>query len=81
MVDTNIDVYGILYPLPLPSPFVSFTSARTDTTVILPLDEVERKTIIHALKVTNNNISDAARALGIGRNTLYRKLEKYNLLP
>ena len=76
----------LLQPQSLPSHLTqegsqAATSSPTDTTVILPLDEVERKTIIHALKVTDNNISDAARALGIGRNTLYRKLEKYNLLP
>ena len=76
----------LLQPQSLPSHLTqegsqAATSIPTDTTVILPLDEVERKTIIHALKVTDNNISDAARALGIGRNTLYRKLEKYNLLP
>ena len=56
------------------------TSSSTDTTTILPLDEVERRAIVHALKVTDNNIADAARALGIGRNTFYRKLKKYNLL-
>ena len=56
------------------------TSGTTDATVILPLDEVERRAIVHALKVTDNNISEAAQALGIGRNTFYRKLEKYNLL-
>ena len=53
----------------------------TDTTVILSLDEVERRAIVHALKVMENNIPDAARALGIGRSTLYRKLKQYNLLP
>ena len=57
------------------------TDSPTDTTVILPLDEVERRAIVHALKVMDNNISDAARALGIGRTTLYRKLKQYNLLP
>ncbi|MYB93432.1 hypothetical protein F4054_13930 [Candidatus Poribacteria bacterium] len=50
-----------------------------DTTTILPLDEVERRAIVHALKVTSNNTSDAAEALGIGRTTLYRKMKKYNL--
>ena len=54
------------------------TGGPTDTTVILPLDEVERRAIVHALKVTGGNMSDAARGLGIGRNTLYRKLKKYN---
>ena len=57
------------------------TSSPTDATVILPLDEVERRAIVHALKVMDNNISDAAQALGIGRTTLYRKLKQYNLLP
>ena len=56
------------------------TSAPMDTAVILSLDEVERRTIVHALKVTDNNVPDAAQALGIGRSTLYRKLKEYNLL-
>ena len=57
------------------------TSDPTDTTLILPLDEVERSAIVNALKVTGGNISAAARALGIGRNTLYRKMEEHNLRP
>ena len=56
------------------------TSDPMDTTTILPLEEVERRAIIHALKVTNNNISHTAHALGIDRTTLYRKLKKYDLL-
>ena len=55
------------------------TGSPMNTTIILPLDEVERRAIVHALKVTDNNIPDAARALGIGRSTLYRKLKEYNL--
>ena len=57
------------------------TGSPTDATVILPLDEVERRAIVHALKVTGGNISEAARALRIGRNTLYRKMEEHNLRP
>ena len=45
---------------------------------ILPLDEVEQKAIVHALKVTNK-ISEAAEALGINRSTLHRKLKKYDI--
>ena len=52
----------------------------TDPDVILPLDEVERRTIQHALEVIDNNVSRAARALGINRSTLHRKLKKYRLL-
>ncbi len=58
----------------------STTSAPMDTTTILPLDEVERRAIVHALKVTGGNMSDAAQQLGISRATLYRKMKKYNLL-
>ena len=57
----------------------SATSSPTDATTILPLDEVERRAIVHALKVMDNNIPDAARALGVGRATLYRKIKQYNL--
>ena len=74
----------LLQPQSLPSHLTqegsqAATSSPTDTTVILPLDEVERRAIVHALKVMDNDIPDAARALGIGRSTLYRKLKKYNL--
>lgn len=50
-----------------------------DTTDILTLKETERIAIIQALKTTDGNISDAAQALGIGRNTLYRKMKEHNL--
>ena len=56
------------------------TDNPTDTAVILPLDEVERRTIRHALEASDNNISAAARALGIDRSTLHRKLKKYNFV-
>ncbi|MDR2573233.1 MAG: sigma-54-dependent Fis family transcriptional regulator [Desulfovibrio sp.] len=38
-------------------------------------------TIREALRVHNGNVSKAARALGIGRNTLYAKLQKINAMP
>jgi DNA-binding NtrC family response regulator len=43
------------------------------------LEDVERKTIALSLKNHNWNITEAARELGIGRQTLYRKIEKYNI--
>ena len=55
------------------------TSSPTDATTILPLAEVERRAIVHALEVTGGNITHAAQALGIGRNTFYRKLTVFNL--
>ena len=35
--------------------------------------------IIEALEVCEGNISEAARQLGIGRNTLYRKMKEYEI--
>lgn len=43
------------------------------------LSDSERETIVRALKATGGNIVAAARLLGIGRTTLYRKMEKYGL--
>ena len=52
-------------------------NTSSEAPLILPLDEVERRTLVHALEVTGNNISRAAEALGINRSTFHRKLKKY----
>jgi two-component system response regulator HydG len=41
------------------------------------LDEIERASIEASLRFTKGDKSRAARLLGIGRKTLYRKLEQY----
>lgn len=41
------------------------------------LEEAEKLLIEQALKTHNSNISQAAKQLGISRNTLYRKLKAY----
>jgi DNA-binding NtrC family response regulator len=43
------------------------------------LAELEKNAILAALEQFGGNLSDAARQLGIGRSTLYRKLEQYGL--
>ncbi|HAF28877.1 MAG TPA: sigma-54-dependent Fis family transcriptional regulator [Bacteroidales bacterium] len=45
----------------------------------LNLEEVERYTIENALKKCNFNVSAAAKELGLGRTTMYRKMTKYGL--
>lgn len=47
--------------------------------MVFDLEIVERNHIQNVLDKFNGNISSAAKALGIGRNTLYRKIEKYSL--
>lgn len=46
---------------------------------ILPLDIVEKNAIRIALRACNGQVSKTSRKLGIGRSTLYRKLEQYEL--
>jgi two-component system response regulator HydG len=43
----------------------------------LPLDEVEKRSILEALDTCGGNKSEAARRLGITRKTLRKKLERY----
>jgi transcriptional regulator of acetoin/glycerol metabolism len=45
----------------------------------LNLSDVEKDVIRHALKKYNGNLTRASEELGIGRTTLYRKIEEYGL--
>ncbi|TWU22701.1 sigma 54-interacting transcriptional regulator [Bythopirellula polymerisocia] len=45
----------------------------------LEIDRWERKLIIEALKRSDGNVPEAAKLLNIGRATLYRKIELYNI--
>jgi len=44
---------------------------------LLPLEELERRAIVRALRETAGDKLAAARLLGIGKTTLYRKLKQY----
>jgi len=46
---------------------------------IVPLSVKERDAIFDAIRVTNGDKLEAARLLGIGKTTLYRKLKEYGL--
>ena len=43
------------------------------------VNDAERRAIAHALRVTGGNVTRAARALGIGRATMYRKLDRFKI--
>ena len=53
-----------------------FLDAKGD---VRPLETLERELIEFALKLHGGRMSKVARALGIGRSTLYRKLRDYGL--
>jgi two-component system response regulator HydG len=46
----------------------------------LPLEEVEKASILKTLELTGGNKSEAARRLGITRRTLHKKLKKYGAM-
>jgi DNA-binding NtrC family response regulator len=43
------------------------------------LEEMEKQLIVKAMKKYNGNITDVARELGLSRQALYRRMEKYGL--
>lgn len=45
------------------------------------MNELESVAISNAIFEFNGNLTEAAKALGIGRATLYRKVKQYNIDP
>lgn len=57
-------------------------SANTNTLTFADtfnLEEIEQRTVRAALKHYQGNVSNAAKALGLTRGAMYRRLEKYDL--
>lgn len=53
------------------------TPVRVDGS--LNLESIEHDAILRAIEMTNGNLSGTAKVLGIGRSTLYRKMERYGI--
>jgi DNA-binding NtrC family response regulator len=76
---------GHVLPADLPERIRSFRPPDTlpademASDEILPLDEVERRYILRALKILNGNGVRAAQLLRVDRRTLSRRLKKYAL--
>jgi two-component system, NtrC family, response regulator AtoC len=51
--------------------------ASDDPSELVPLEEVERRYILRVMEAVGGNKTEAAQRLGLGRKTLYRKLESY----
>ena len=63
----------------LPGGPASLTTGQAKSASDMPLNEIERQAIIDTLAKTGNNREKAAKLLGIGERTLYRKIKEYNL--
>jgi DNA-binding NtrC family response regulator len=68
----------ILHVGDLPSNLQYTTSEKlSDVDELVPLEILERRAIFRALQETSGDKLAAARLLGIGKTTLYRKLKQY----
>lgn len=61
-------------------PFPSM-SQPTSLNSVQKMDDIEAHAIASAIEAYNGNLTEAAKALGIGRATLYRKVKQYHLDP
>ncbi|GAB2912577.1 sigma-54-dependent transcriptional regulator [Rheinheimera gaetbuli] len=75
LADGNTLDFSQLQTKELAAPETTALEADTD----FLLDFVEQKTIRQALQYYQGNVSHAAKALGLTRGALYRRLEKYGL--
>ncbi|ANT64468.1 sigma-54-dependent transcriptional regulator [Prosthecochloris sp. CIB 2401] len=62
---------------PVQSPTGTAEALQANNGRILPLEELERQAIMQAMDTCGGNPTKTAKALGIGRATLYRKLKKF----
>jgi DNA-binding NtrC family response regulator len=63
---------GAARSIALPGPVIALNG-------VVPLVELERRAIEHALLQTRGDRTEAALLLGIGRTTLYRKIKEYQM--
>jgi len=78
--DGLLDVDDLPEELVEPAPATAEPAATSLVGMVgKPLTEIERLFVAETLRVTAGNREDAARMLGIGERTLYRKIKEYGL--
>jgi len=68
-------------PPPMLRPAASTRWAEIEGDSIAPLAEIERRYVLHVLARLGGHRKRAARVLGIGNNTLWRKLKLWGVPP
>ena len=63
----------------LPSEATTAAAAGPDGLIGKPLEDIEKYYIEQALKIADGNREEAAKMLGIGERTMYRKIKLYGL--
>ncbi len=71
----------VLPPVPTGPPSLTAVSGGPPASpdAVVPLRELERREILKALTVTNGSVTKAAKLLGLGRATLYRRVAELRI--
>ena len=67
-----------IYPFPVQARTENAGKGGAGT---MTMDELESVAITNAIIQHKGNLTEAAKALGIGRATIYRKIKQYNIDP
>ena len=65
----------------LPFPGAHSGGGTQDSKAVSTINDLESMAIKNAIFEYKGNLTEAAKALGIGRATLYRKVKQYNIDP
>lgn len=68
-------------PLSTPSNVLQFPQGGSNNGSVSTINDLEAQAIEKAIHSFRGNLTEAAKALGIGRATLYRKVKLYNIDP
>ncbi len=60
---------------------LAFPSVNPSTLNVQKMEQLEAHAIENAIMQYKGNLTEAAKALGIGRATLYRKVKQYHIDP
>ncbi|WP_413557896.1 helix-turn-helix domain-containing protein [Bdellovibrio sp. HCB209] len=60
---------------------IQFPTPTATSTNVQKMEEMEAHAIENAIAQYKGNLTEAAKALGIGRATLYRKVKQYHIDP
>lgn len=70
---------GKILQFPNPSTHSGVSSSGRQS--VATINQLEASAIENAIAAFKGNLTEAAKALGIGRATLYRKVKQYNIDP
>jgi transcriptional regulator of acetoin/glycerol metabolism len=81
LVTGNKEGTAKIYPFPTSSREAMNAGTTGSKANVVTMNEMESVAITNAIIQYKGNLTEAAKALGIGRATIYRKIKQYNIDP